>query len=72
MTIRNRDYGQCTRCRTDLIVGDSATIDESKIVDGKVDGKLIYTGKKIFMIGYLQCPYCLKKYTVDDSFDRYI
>ena len=68
MTIRNRDYGQCTRCGTDLIASDSATIDESKIVDGK----LIYTGKKIFIIGYLQCPYCLKKYAVDDSFDRYI
>ena len=68
MTIRNRDYGQCIRCGTDLIVGDSAIVDETKIVDGR----LIYTGKKIFMIGYLQCPYCLKKYAIDDSFDRYI
>ena len=68
MTIRNRGYGQCTRCGTNLIAGDSAVVDESKIVDGR----LIYTGKKIFMIGYLQCPYCLKKYTIDDSFDIYV
>lgn len=42
MTIRNKDYGQCTRCGTNLIAGDSAVVDESKIVDGR----LIYTGKK--------------------------
>lgn len=66
--MKTRDYGQCIRCGTNLIAGDSATVDETEIVDGK----LIYTGKRIFMIGYLQCPCCLKKHTVDDSFDRYI
>lgn len=66
--MKTRDYGQCIRCGANLIAGDSATVDETEIVDGK----LIYTGKRIFMIGYLQCPCCLKKYTVDDSFDRYI
>lgn len=62
------NYGKCDRCGTDLIVGDRATIDESKIVDGR----LYYTGKKISVVGYLQCPHCLKKFTVDDSFDIYI
>ena len=62
------NYGKCDRCGTNLIAGDHATIDEIKIVDGR----LYHTGKKISMIGYLQCPYCLKKFTIDDSFDRYV
>ena len=38
------NYGKCDRCGTDLIAGDHVTIDESKIVDGR----LYYTGKKDF------------------------
>jgi len=62
------NYGKCIRCETNLIPGDIAILDEEKISNRM----LLKTGKKIRTIGYLICPYCLKKYTVDDSFDRYI
>lgn len=63
-----RYYGKCERCGTNLTPGETAIVDEEKIYNGK----RIKTGKKIYIIGYLECPHCLKKYTIDDSFDRYV
>lgn len=66
---RNKSYyGNCPRCNTELIVGESAVLDEEKVENGH----LIKTGKKIYTVGFLQCPNCLKKVIVDDSFDFYI
>ena len=37
-------------------------------VDYEIDKKGVLTGRQRLDIGYLQCPCCLKKYCVDDSF----
>ena len=62
------NYGFCNECNTPLQPGECAILDEEVLSNGYYIG----TGRQIFTVGYLVCPKCLKKFTVDDSFDYYV
>ena len=57
-------YGSCSRCDTPL-VPIWFTEEETKVVDGR----MYYTGRKRRACSHLECPRCLKKACVDDTFD---
>ena len=54
-------YGKCGQCGEPLMAAEL-------YVDYERDKKGVLTGRQRLDIGYLQCPCCLKKYCVDDSF----
>ena len=56
------DYGYCPKC--------DAALEPIGFKDIEFEPKSnIPTGRVKWAVNYLQCPYCLKKFTVDDSFD---
>ena len=61
-----KKYGNCPRCGSDLMPiwcnTEEFTIE---------DGRLTYTGRIKRVCSHLECPSCLKKVCVDDSFDKY-
>ena len=57
-------YGECLRCGSELI-----PIWCSKEEFEVNDGRLTYTGKTRRVCSHLECPSCLKKHCVDDTFD---
>ena len=58
-------YGLCTRCGGDL-VPVTFKDEEEKITR---DGWKYRTGRWRIAVSHLECPYCLKNYCVDDTFD---
>ena len=63
--MKTRYYGTCDVCGADLI---PVFFEDKEIV--KEYGVEFKTGRKRIAVDYLQCPNCLKKYTVDDSLDK--
>lgn len=57
-------YGVCSRCKDNLI--PIWFIEEEYRTE---DGIMYKTGRKRRAVDYLECPTCLKKEFVDDSFD---
>lgn len=57
-------YGICNKCGSQLFPVWFIE-KETKIVKGS----LIYTGKKRKACSHLECPTCLKKECIDDTFD---
>lgn len=56
------DYGYCPKCEV--------TLEPIWFKDIEFEPKSnIPTGRVKWAVNYLQCPCCLKKFTVDDSFD---
>ena len=56
------DYGYCPKCEV--------TLERIWFKDIEFEPKSnIPTGRVKWAVNYLQCPCCLKKFTVDDSFD---
>lgn len=67
----NVDYGDCGHCGVKL-VPVFFTEEETKTVPFGTQAKGAYmyrTGRKRRAVSHLECPVCLKSYTVDDSFD---
>lgn len=59
--MRDMDYGKCDICNSDL---------EAEIFLDTEYGKYgIPTGRVRQAVGVLYCPYCGKRYCVDDTFD---
>ena len=57
-------YGKCKDCNIDL---EPVWFEEEEY---KIEyGRKYRTGRKRKAVSHLICPYCMKKYVVDDSFD---
>lgn len=60
----NNKYGICPGCKTELI---PIWFMEEEF---RIESGIMYkTGRKRRAVDYLECPSCLKKECVDDSFD---
>lgn len=68
MLQEKNQYGKCSRCGDDLVVGERTTVEEEVLTPYGYQK----TGRVISMVGYLVCPSCLKRVCVDDTFDRVI
>lgn len=58
------DFGECNKCGVKL--KPIYFIEEEEKL---YEGTYIKTGRVRKAVDYLICPYCLDKFTVDDSFD---
>ena len=57
----NISYGICTLCDAPLI--------PIRFVEDEYSASHIKTGRKRIAVSHLECSYCGKHYTVDDTFD---
>ena len=62
--VRNMEYGKCSSCGSSL---QPVWFEEEE--RKVVHGSLIATGRKRTACSHLECPVCLKKEAVDDTFD---
>lgn len=61
----NYNFGKCDICDADL---EPIWFEEEET---KVEHGCMYkTGRKRTACSHLVCPYCLKNFAVDDTFDR--
>lgn len=58
-------YGKCGRCGSSL---HPVWFEEQETKT--ISGTLIHTGRKRTACSHLECPSCLNKESVDDSFDK--
>lgn len=58
-------YGICEVCDSEL---EPVWFLEEEYQTTR-DGYMYRTGRVRHAVDYLECPFCLKKYCVDDSFD---
>lgn len=54
-------YGNCESCNSELL---PAWFTQEEVMNG------YKTGRTRQAVDFLVCPVCLKKYIVDDSFDK--
>lgn len=55
-------YGNCEKCNLPL--------NADWFIDKEFEpNSNILTGRIKYAVDYLYCPYCLKKYPIDDTFD---
>ena len=59
--MRDSDYGKCDVCNSDLVA--EIFLDREYDKHGKPTGRVCQA------VGVLYCPYCCKRYCVDDTFD---
>ena len=57
-------YGYCSKCGADL---EPVWFTEKEMKPAQ--GGMVFTGRTRRAVAYLECPDCLKKEVVDDSFD---
>lgn len=60
--MKNTDYGNCDKC--------NAPLEAIWFKEIERDSHGIKTGRVRDSVSVLVCPYCLKNFSVDDSFDE--